>query len=126
MSNNSGPGYAQRPDHRVTVTPFQGRVTVELGGEVIADTRDALELRETGYPPRYYLPRSDVKMDRLVRTDHHTRCPFKGEASYFSIAGGAANAIWTYEHPYDEVLPIRERLAFYPEKVDAFRAVADQ
>lgn len=92
---------------------------VTFDGEVIADTADALLLRESRLKPVYYLPRHDVKMERLVRTQHHTYCPFKGEASYYSIAGSrvAENAVWTYESPYDEVVDIKDRLAFYPRQV---------
>jgi len=118
---NSGPGYAKHPEHTVTVTPFKGRVIVEFNGEVLSETEHALELREADYPPVYYVPRGDTKMERLVPTNHKTRCPFKGEASYFSLVGGAENAVWSYEHPYDEVLAIREHLAFYPDRVSAIR-----
>lgn len=118
---NSGPGYAEHPEHTVTVAPFKGRVIVESNGEVLSETEHALELREADYPAVYYIPRRDTKMERLVPTNHKTRCPFKGEASYFSIAGGAENAVWSYEHPYDEVLAIREHLAFYPDRVSAIR-----
>lgn len=113
----NGPGYAKHPEHTVTVAPFSGRVVVRAGDEIIADTRHALRLNEAKYPAVYYVPRADARMDRLVRTDHGTHCPFKGDASYFSITGVAENAVWSYEHPYDEVLAIREHLAFYPDKV---------
>ena len=125
MGQNSGPGYAKHPDHRVAVSPHRGRVIVEVGGEVIGDSHEALELHESDYPPVYYLPRSDVRMDRLVRTDHRSHCPFKGDASYFGIVGGADNAVWSYEQPYDEVSTIRDRVAFYPNKVDAIRVERD-
>src|SRR3954466_550800 len=118
---NSGPGYAQHPEHSVVVTPFEGRVVVEANGQVLADTEHALALKEANYPIVYYVPRSDTRMAALVATDHHSACPYKGQASYFSIAGGAENAVWSYEHPYDEVLSIREHLAFYPNRVDAIR-----
>ncbi len=119
---NSGPGYAKNPDHTVTVAPFKGRVVVQVNGEVLTDTEHALELKEARYPAVYYVPRRDTRMERLVATDHHTHCPFKGEASYFSISGGAENAVWSYEQPYDEVLSIREYLAFYPDRVDFIKA----
>jgi uncharacterized protein (DUF427 family) len=92
---------------------------VKVNGEVIADTRDALRMSEGDYPPVYYFPRKDVKMECLARTDHRTYCPFKGYASYLSLKGGAENAVWSYESPYDEMSAIKELLAFYPEKVDA-------
>ena len=119
MAGNSGPGYAKHPEHRITTRPAGVRVQVSVRGEVIADTRDALELREASYPVVYYVPRKDVKMERLARTAHTTYCPFKGHASYFSLAGGPENAVWSYEQPYDEVSVIKDHLAFYPDKVDA-------
>lgn len=118
---NPGPGYAQHPEHAVDVTPFKGRVVIEANGEILADTEHALRLKEADYPAVFYVPRSDARMDRLVPTDHHTSCPFKGEASYFSIQGGAENAVWSYEHPYDEVLSLREYLAFYPSRVGSIK-----
>src|SRR3978361_2521599 len=114
---NSGPAYGKNPGHTVTVGPFKGRVVVEVNGEVLADTQHALQLNEARYPPVYYVPRSDTRMDRLVPTDHLTHCPFKGDASYFSVIGGAKNAVWSYEHPYDEVRSIQQYLAFYPDRV---------
>ncbi len=122
MSTNSGPGYKKYPDHRITTKPAGVRVQVKLDGEVIADTRDAIKLEEGDYPAVYYIPRKDVKMDRLVRSKHQTVCPFKGTASYYSLKNGAENAVWTYETPYDEVSVIKERLAFYPDKVDSIDA----
>jgi len=119
--SNSGPGYALHPDHTVVVKPFKGRVVVEANGKVLVDTEHALELKEANYPVVYYVPRRDAVMTDLVATDHHTACPYKGQASYFSIAGGAENAVWSYEHPFDEVLSIREHLAFYPNRVDAIK-----
>ncbi|MEO6603661.1 MAG: DUF427 domain-containing protein [Polyangiaceae bacterium] len=119
--SNSGPGYATNPDHTVVAQPFKGRVVVEANGKVLVDTEHALEVREANYPPVYYVPRRDTRMTDLVSTDHHTGCPYKGQASYFSIVGGAENAVWSYEHPYDEVLSIREYLAFYPNRVDAIK-----
>jgi uncharacterized protein (DUF427 family) len=117
--SNPGPGYTQHPEHRVLVEPFAGRVVVKANGKVLVDTEQALALREASYPVVYYVPRSDTRMAELVPTELHTGCPFKGQASYFSIAGGAENAVWSYEHPYDEVQSIREYLAFYPNRVDA-------
>jgi uncharacterized protein (DUF427 family) len=117
---NSGPGYAKNPEHKVSVAPYGGRVVVEtLDGQPLADTQRALELREASYPSVYYVPRADAKMDRLQKTTHTTYCPFKGHASYFTIAGqpDGENAVWSYEAPYDEVASIREALAFYPNRV---------
>ena len=122
MSANSGPGYKKHPDHRITTKPAGVRVQVKLDGELIADTRDAIEMKEGDYPVVYYFPRKDVKMERLSRTNHQTYCPFKGHASYYSRKNGAENAVWTYEKPYDEMSAIKERLAFYPDKVDSIDA----
>lgn len=121
-TGNSAPGYKTHPGHRITTKPADVRVQVTFNGEVIADSRDAVRLEEGDYPAVYYLPRKDVKMDRLSRTNHRTYCPFKGHASYFSLKEGPENAVWSYEQPYDEMTAIREMLAFYPDKVDAITA----
>ena len=123
-TGNPAPGFEQYPGHRVSARPAGVRVRVTLGGEVVADSTNAIALEEgegpkTVAPVVYYLPRADVKMDRLVRSTQKTECPFKGEASYFSFRNGPANVAWSYETPYDEMSSIREMLAFYPDKVDA-------
>jgi len=125
MTSNSGPGYKDHPEHRVETEPAGVRVQVTFNGELIADSNNAIKLEETGHDPVYYLPRNDVKMERLTRTDHRTRCPFKGEASYFSLSNGRAaeNAVWSYEEPYDEVSVIKDLLAFYPNRVDSITTV---
>jgi uncharacterized protein (DUF427 family) len=110
------------PDHPITVTPNPGRVVVKVAGKVVADSRNALTLREASYPPVQYIPRQDVDMAALQRTDHGSYCPYKGDASYYSIpAGGgrAVNAVWTYETPYDAVAAIKDHVAFYPDRVDS-------
>ena len=125
MSANSGPGYSKHPNHRVTTQPAGGRVRVIFDGEVVADTKAAIRLDEADYPAVYYVPRNDVKMESLTRTTHGTYCPFKGDASYFTLESRgrtAENAVWTYETPYDEVAVIKEYLAFYPDKVDSIAA----
>jgi len=127
MSANSGPGWKKYPKHRISTKPAGVRVQVKFNGDVIADTRDAIALEEsmsgsTVAPVVYYIPRKDVQMDRLARTSHQTHCPFKGQASYYSLANGPENAVWTYEQPYDEMTAIKELLAFYPDKVDAITA----
>jgi uncharacterized protein (DUF427 family) len=125
MSGNSGPGYKQNPEHRIALTRDAQRVRVVAAGQTIAESSEAITLGEATYPPVYYFPRSDVRMDALVRTDHHTYCPYKGDASYFSISAGGRtieNAVWSYEHPYDEMAEIKAYLAFYPRKVDLIEA----
>lgn len=110
------------PDHPITIEPHPNRILVSVAGQVVADTRDALTLREAKYPPVWYIPRKDVLMELLAPTDHATYCPYKGDCSYFSIPIGGArsvNAVWTYEAPYQAVAPIKDHLAFYPDRVDA-------
>lgn len=124
MGDNSGPGYRQYPNHRVTTEPVGVRVRVILRGEVLAESTDAVQMQETMEgstvaPKVYYIPRQDVRMERLARSTHHTYCPFKGEASYFSLTDGPENLAWSYETPYDEMAAIREHLSFYPDKVDS-------
>ena len=110
------------PDHPITIEHNPKRVVVSIGGTVLADSRDALTLREAGYPAVQYIPRKDVDMTLLERSAHATYCPYKGDCAYFSIPSGgerAINAVWTYEAPYDAVAAIRDCLAFYPRRVDA-------
>lgn len=107
-------------DHPITVGKNPDRVVVKLGDQVIADTRDALSLQEASYPAVQYIPRKDVDFALLERTEHATYCPYKGDASYYSVLPAGAdgvNAVWTYEQPYDAVADIREHVAFYPDKV---------
>jgi uncharacterized protein (DUF427 family) len=116
-------------DHPITIEPAAAHITVSVGGKVIADTTEALTLRESTYPAVFYIPRKDVDMKLLERTDHNSYCPYKGEAFYYSIPsiGGdkAANAVWTYEQPYESVAPIKDHLAFYADRVEiAERPVA--
>ncbi len=109
------------PDHPITIAPNNNRVRVSFAGHVIADTTRALTLREASYKPVQYIPRADVNMSLLVRTDHRTHCPYKGDASYFTIkAAGRSveNAVWSYEQPFQAMAEIREYLAFYPNRVD--------
>ena len=110
------------PDHPITLTPNRERVLVRVGGALIADTRAALTLKEASYPPVQYIPRKDVDMNLLQRTDHSSYCPFKGDASYYSIPSGgekSVNAVWSYENPYPAVGQIKDYVAFYPSRVDA-------
>lgn len=109
-------------DHPITIERNPSRVIVSVAGRVIADTKAALTLREAAYPAVQYIPRQDVDMALLARTEHGSYCPYKGDAAYYSIpAGGerATNAIWTYEAPYPAVAVIKDHLAFYPDRVDA-------
>jgi uncharacterized protein (DUF427 family) len=108
-------------DHPISIQRNPARVVVSLAGRVIADTRSSLTLRESDYSHVQYIPREDVDLTQLERTDHATYCPYKGDCNYFSIpAGGekSVNAVWSYEDPYSAVAQIKEHLAFYPDRVD--------
>lgn len=108
------------PDHPITVAANPKRVRISVGGEVIAETSKALTLKEASYPAVQYIPREDADAAKVKRTSHASYCPYKGDASYFSIAANGKtleNAIWTYEAPYDAVKEIAGHLAFYPDKV---------
>ena len=110
------------PDHPITITPNPKRVRVTFAGQVIAATNRALTLQEARYRPVQYVPRDDARMALLTRTEHATHCPYKGDASYYTIeAGGrrSENAVWSYENPYPAMAEIAGHLAFYPDRVDA-------
>ena len=109
------------PDHPITITRNSKRVRVSFAGRVIADTKNALTLKEASYKPALYIPRADTEMTLLATTDHRTHCPYKGSASYFTISvdgRSAENAVWSYEQPYPAMAEIKEHLAFYPDRVD--------
>jgi uncharacterized protein (DUF427 family) len=115
------------PDHPITILQFKGTVRVTVAGRIVAESTRALQLEEKGYPPVYYLPRNDVDMSLLVRTTHYTYCPYKGDCTYYSIPIGGPKseyAVWTYESPYEAVAGIKDHLAFYPTRVDAFEVIA--
>ncbi len=109
------------PTHPITITPNPDRVIVTVNGQVIADTTAALTLQEASYPPVQYIPRQDTDMAALARSTTTSYCPYKGEASYYSIPAGGArsvDAIWTYETPHEAVAEIAGYLAVYPNRVD--------
>jgi uncharacterized protein (DUF427 family) len=115
--------------HPITVRPNPARVVVKAAGQVIADTQSALTLREATYPPVQYIPRKDVDMSLLQRTGHTTYCPYKGDCAYYSILASGergSNAVWSYELPFEAVGPIREHLAFYPDRVDSIAEVKEE
>ena len=109
------------PDHPISIQRNAARVVVSAAGRVVADTGNALTLREADYPAVQYIPREDVDFSQLERTDHATYCPYKGDCNYYSIpAAGkkSINAVWSYEEPFPAVAQIREHVAFYPDRVD--------
>ncbi|WP_395015941.1 DUF427 domain-containing protein [Dongia sp.] len=110
------------PDHPIAIQPTLDRVAVSFSGKTVADSANALTLREAKYAPVQYIPKRDVRMELLTPTAHKTYCPYKGDASYFSIKVGdrtVENAVWCYETPYDAVAEIAGHLAFYPDRVDS-------
>jgi uncharacterized protein (DUF427 family) len=116
------------PDHPITIAPNPTHIVVKVAGRVVADTRAALTLRESAYKPVQYIPRGDVDMSLLARTDHATYCPYKGDCAYYSIPLGgerSVNAVWSYEAPFPAVAAIKDYVAFYPNRVDAIEEKAD-
>ena len=115
------------PDHPITISPAEGMVRVTVAGKIVAESSRALRLEENGYPPVYYLPRDDAEMSLLLRTTHHTYCPYKGDCAYYSIPSRGTkseNAVWTYENPHKAVASLQEYLAFYPTRVDAIEVIS--
>lgn len=106
-------------EHPIEIEENPKRVVVRAGGQLIADTRDALTLLEGGHEPVVYVPLSDVDQTRLSRTDHTTYCPYKGDASYYSIPStGGENAVWEYQDPYPALAEIKDHVAFYADRVE--------
>jgi len=121
MSNKS-PGFERKPDYPLNIAKAEGKVQVIYRGETLAESNNAFCMTESTYDPVFYIPKEDVRLELLEATDHSTHCPFKGDASYWSIASGGAtavNAVWSYETPFDEVAEITGAMAFYTSKVDA-------
>jgi uncharacterized protein (DUF427 family) len=109
------------PDHPISIERNPARVVVSVAGHVVADTRSALTLREADYSPVQYIPREDVDLSQLERTDHATYCPYKGDCTYYSVPAvgkKSVNAVWSYEDPYPAVAQIKGHVAFYPDRVD--------
>jgi uncharacterized protein (DUF427 family) len=114
------------PDHPISIQRNPARVVVSVADRVIADTRNAMTLREAAYPPVHYIPPEDVDFSQLERTDHVTWCPYKGDCIYYSVSAGGSksvNAVWSYEDPFPAVGQIKGHVAFYPEQVDATEVI---
>ncbi len=109
------------PDYRVDLEPNAERIRVRFNGEIVSDSRRTLVVHETKHDPVIYFPREDVRFELLERTRHQTFCPFKGDASYWSLRVGdriEKNAVWSYESPFDEVAGLKDYIAFYPDRVE--------
>lgn len=118
---NSGPGYAKVPDYQIDIAPAGKSVRIEVDGTTVVESQNALLMREQNHQPVYYFPQSDVKMAQFQRTDHSTHCPFKGDASYWTLTVASRvleNVMWSYEAPCDEVAAIKSYVAFYREQLD--------
>lgn len=108
----------------ITIAPISGPVSVSVGGTSLGQSQRALELKEGSYPAVVYVPREDIDMSKLVRTERASTCPWKGEASYYTIraaTGPLDNAVWSYETPKAGVEEIAGHLAFYTDRVTVTR-----
>ncbi|MDX8499299.1 DUF427 domain-containing protein [Mesorhizobium sp. VK4C] len=117
---NPAPGFQRNPDKVITIEPYRGAVTVRAGDVVVARSTRARLLSEPPYPAVFYIPFDDIDFTKLARTEHSTHCPYKGDASYWSVltAGESGkDAMWAYEEPFDEMTEIRDHGAFYTSKV---------
>lgn len=117
---NPAPGFLRDPQRKITVEPYGRTVTVRFGDVVIASSDDAVELRESTYPPVLYIPFKDIYFEHLEKTATTTHCPFKGDATYWSASAqgeATSDVMWAYEAPFDEMLEIKDYGAFYPDKV---------
>lgn len=117
---SKSPGHQQHPEHRVLERRLRQRMMVSVNGDVVADSKDVIQVDEDRSPRRFYFPRTDVKMEKLRPSPLTTQCPFKGTARYFSISAGGKqleDSVWSYETPYDEHADLAGRVAFYDDKM---------
>ena len=115
--------YQERPDYKIRFEPTARRIRVALNGEVVADTTRAMLMLESKHLPVYYLPLDDIRQDALARTAHHSHCPFKGDAVYWTVTVGdrsAENALWAYPDPFIEAPDLRGYAAFYWDRMGAW------
>ena len=118
--SNPAPGFIERPDHKISIKPVGGSVSVQIDGHTLGSTDQAKLLTEANYSPVYYLPKEAIPPGMLEPSEHTTYCPFKGTAHYFDLKtknSSFSNAVWYYPEPYDEALPIKNLIAFYPNIV---------
>lgn len=119
---NPAPGFRKRPDHEIRIEPENGRVVVTFAGQTVADSRRALLMHESNYPPVHYIPEADLDPGLMRASARTSHCPFKGDARYRTLAADgrvAEDAVWSYPEPFDECAAIAGHAAFYADKVDA-------
>jgi uncharacterized protein (DUF427 family) len=117
---SKSPGHRKWPDHKVEEQRLRERMQVEVAGRVIAESNDVIRVKEDEQPDRYYFPRSDINMETMERTESTTECPFKGTAHYYRVKAGDKkldDAAWTYEDPFEEHRDLKDRVAFYDDKI---------
>ena len=117
---SKSPGHREHPEHQVVETHVRAHVQARVGDYIVAESDDVIQVNEDGHPLRFYFPRTDVKMELLRPTDTTTECPFKGTARYFDLrANGETldDAVWSYESPYEEHEELKDRVAFYDDRV---------
>lgn len=116
---NPAPGFVKHPQHKITLEPLGKPVAVSVDGIELAASEKAILMREGDYTPVVYIPFEGIRFAQLARTESSTHCPFKGDASYWRVAGGAAgpDVMWSYEEPFDEMAEIRGYAAFYSDRV---------
>ncbi len=108
-------------EHPIVIEPTGGRVRVRINGELIADSRDALTLRESTHRAVHYIPMADIATDKLQRSETTSYCPYKGDAGYYHVRADGhtvEDALWTYRRPFPAVAAIADHVAFYPDKVE--------
>ena len=123
---NPAPGFRKRPGHEIRIEPEPGRVVVTFAGQRAADSRRALVMHESGYPPVHYIPEADLNPALLRPSARTSHCPFKGDARYRTLAAGARiaeDAVWSYPAPFEECAAIAGHAAFYAGKVDAIEVL---
>ncbi len=120
-SSNPAPGFMDNPGYKISVEPFSKRISVHFGAVLLASSGRALRFLETGYEPAFYIPFDDIRFEHLSKSASTTFCPFKGTASYWSVADGSEKGrdiLWAYQAPFDEMSGIKDYGAFYADRVE--------